>query len=225
MPVTTPAIDQLRERLPQFLNRGLRQLQKLPKLPLPRPGWPLGSAVAGGLSWRTAAAAALLGGIVHICATFAASFSATGEAYRLIADKLPFNSMAVLPLQAPGRQILPFLPPDMLYAICRYDLRGGPVAVRAIVPDAGWALSVHTPEGANLYVLPGQRQRSTEVSFLLKATGPEVQPIPRRETTPETQIASPTPEGLIILRAPLRGLAWTAETNAILRRATCTQLR
>jgi hypothetical protein len=76
-----------------------------------------------------------------------------------------------------------------------------------------------------VYVLTGQRQRPTEVSFVLKHTGLEVQPIPRRESTPETQIASPTLEGLIILRAPLRGLAWTAGSEALLQRASCRQLR
>jgi uncharacterized membrane protein len=222
MPLT---LDELRQRLPQVFNRGLGQLKKLPKLPLPRPGWPLGSTVASGLSWRMVAAAALLGGIVHICATFAASFTATGQAYSLVAEKLPPNGMTVLPLQAPGRQILPFLPADMLYAVCRYDLREGPVVVRATVPDAGWALSVHTPEGSNLYVLPGQRQRRTEVSFLLKSTAPEVHAIPRREDTPETHVGSPTPEGLVILRAPLRGLAWAAEAEAVLQRATCAPLQ
>ena len=222
MPVTPLAFDQIRQRLPQLLNRGLGQLAKLP---LPRPGWPLGATVVSGLSWRTVTAAALLGGIVHICATFVASFSTTGQAYSLLADKLPVNSMTVLPLQGPGHQILPFLPPDMLYAMCRYDLRGGPVIVRATVPDAGWALSVHTPEGSNLYVLPGQRQRRTEVSFVLKSTAPDMQPIAQRENMPETQIASPAPEGLVILRAPLRGLAWTAETEAILQHAACTPAR
>ena len=217
MPVTPLTMDQLRQRLPDFLNRGLGQL---PKLPLQRRG----AAVARALNWRAVAAAALLGGIVHICATFAASLSATGHAYRVLAEKLPFNAMSVLPLQAPGRQILPFLPPDMLYAVCRYDLSGGPVVVTATVPDAGWALSAHSPEGGNLYVLTGQRQRRIEVSFLLKSSGPEVQPIPRQQGVPETQIASPTLEGLIVLRAPLRGLAWAAETEAILQRAVCRPL-
>lgn len=221
MPVTPLTTGFLRQRLPQLLNQGLGQLAKLP---LQRRGWPLGTAVVRALNWRAVAAAALLGGIVHICATFAASISATGQAYRLLAEKLTLNSMTVLPLQAPGRQNLPFLPSDILYAMCRYDLRGGAVAVTATVPDVGWALSVHTPEGSNLYVLTGQRQRRTEVSFLLKSSGPEAQPIPRREGVPETQIASPALEGLVILRAPLRGLAWIAETEAILQRAACRPL-
>ena len=147
-----------------------------------------------------------------------------GQAYLTLAKKLPVNRMLVLPLQAPGRQILPFLPADMLYAVCRYDLSGGAVAVKASVLDAGWALSLHTPHGTNFYVLPGLPQRRTDVAFLVVPTG-ESQPIPRRESAADTQIASPSTEGLIMLRAPLRGLAWAAETEAVLQRATCTPVK
>jgi uncharacterized membrane protein len=134
--------------------------------------------------------------------------------------------MTVLPQQAPGRQILPELPPDVLYAMCRYDLHRGAVAVRATVLGPGWALSVHTPHGTNFYVLPGQRGRSTDVSFQLVPSTPEaVLSLSRRQSPTDTQITSPSLEGVIVLRAPLRGLAWTAETEAILQRASCTQVK
>lgn len=223
MSVTGLTVDALRQRLPQVLDRLAKLGGRIPRLP--RPSWPLATAIGRMLSWRMLAAAVLLGGIVHICATLLSSVSTTGQAYRLLAEKLPLNRMIVLPLQTPGQQILPFLPPDALYAMCRYDLSGGPLSVSAVVPDAGWALSLHTAGGSNFYVLPGQRQRPTEVSFLMTPSGPEVQPIPRGEGMPDTRIVSPTQEGVAVLRAPLRGLAWTAETEAILKRATCTPVR
>jgi uncharacterized membrane protein len=170
-------------------------------------------------------AAVLLGGIVHICGTLAAPVLGTGHAYQRLREKLPLNRMVVLPLQAPGRQILPYLPPDMLYAMCRYDLRNGPVAVIAPVLGPGWALSLHTPQGANFYVLPGQALRRTDVSFLVVPSGPDAPPVSRRESAIESQVASPTVEGLIVLRGALRGIAWAAETEAALQRATCRPLK
>jgi uncharacterized membrane protein len=226
MPVAPISLGELRHRLPQLLYRALdRGLGRLPKLPFQPPAWPLAAATVRWVSWRTMAAAVLLGGIVHICAIFAAALSPTGEAYRLLAAKLPVNSMVVEPLQAPGRQILPFLLPDALYAVCRYDLSGGPVSVTASVLNAGWALSLHTPDGNNYYVLPGQRTRRTQVAFVLVPSKPDVLPLPRHEGAEDTEITSPTREGLIVLRAPLRGLAWTAETAAILQRASCKPAR
>jgi uncharacterized membrane protein len=228
MPVKELSLDALRQRLPQLLQQVPGQLQKL-KLPSRVPEWlpqrGVGSAALGWINWRLLAAAILLGGMVHICVTFIASLSATGQAYRQLADKLPANSMIVQPLQTPGRQILPFLPPDMLYAMCRYDLSSGSVSVRASVLDAGWALSVHTPDGRNLYVLPGQPRRRVDVAFMIVASGPDAHLPPRRDSAADTQIASPTIEGVVILRAPIRGLAWMAETEAALQTAACTPVK
>jgi uncharacterized membrane protein len=224
MPVKAMAVDLVRERLPQ-LRQQARDL--LRKLPLKQPNWPARAPTnARWIDQRMLLAALLLGGIAHICATFAAPIYSAGHAYRLLVDQLPPNRMTLLPQQAPGRQILPELPPDMLYAMCRFDLHRGAVAVRATVLGPGWALSVHTPQGSNFYVLPGQPARSTDVSFLLVPSAPDaVLAIPRRESATDTQVASPTLDGVIVLRAPLRGLAWTAETEAILRRASCTQVK
>jgi uncharacterized membrane protein len=223
MPVKATAADLVRERLPQLLQQ-VRDLIR--KLPLKRPNWPAQATAARWISRRMALAALLLGGIVHIFATFAASIYSAGDAYRALVDQLPPNRMTVLPRQAPGRQIIPELSPDMLYAMCRFDLHQGAVAVRATVLGPGWALSVHTPHGSNFYVLPGQPARNTDVSFLLVPRAPEaVLAIPRRESASDTQIASPTLEGVIVLRAPIRGLAWTAETEAVLQRASCAVVK
>lgn len=188
------------------------------RLRLPIPGW------IRGLGWRRITGVLLLAGIVHICATLAAPMLSSRHAFLQLRDKLPANRMVVLPPQAPDQQLLPYLPPHMLYAICRYDLSGGPVAVRATVAGAGWALTLHAPHGENFFVLPGQPLRRTEVSLLVVPRGPEAPLLPRAESTSDTPVISPTREGLIVLRAPLRGLAWFAETEALLRNARCTQV-
>lgn len=182
---------------------------------------------------RTLLGAALLGGIVHICATFAAPVLATlaapmlgSTAFQQLRTSLPLNQMVVLPPQSPSRQILPFLPPDVLYAICRYELTGGAIAVTAALTRDGGALSLHTPQGDNFYVLPGQLLRRAEVSFLLvPGAGTDAAPVQQRATATDTQVASPTLEGLIVVRLPLRGPAWQPETEALLRQASCTQVK
>ena len=199
----------------------LKQAQALLlRLRLPLPGW------LRKVGWRRLTAVALLAGIVHICATLAAPILSSRHAYLLLRDKLPANRMVVLPPQAPGRQILPYLPSHTLYAVCRYDLTGGPVAVTATVADAGWALSLHGVRGDNFYVLPGQPLRRTGVSLLvIPGGGADTGPIAKRESSSETPVVSPTTEGLIVLRAPIRGLAWGAETEATLQGAACTQVK
>jgi hypothetical protein len=83
---------------------------------------------------------------------------------------------------------------------------------------------MHTPQGDNFYVMPAQQLRRPEVSFVVVPGGErfsEYTPTARRASTPRSQITSPTPEGLVVVRAPLRGLAWRAEAETLLRRASC----
>lgn len=190
------------------------KLTARPKLP----GW------MREIGWRTLVGGAVLGGIIHICATFAAPVVGTGNAFQQLRAVLPLNQMVVLPAPASGKQILPYLQPDMLYAMCRYELTGGPVSVTAAVSGRGWVLSLHTPAGDNFYVLPGQQLRRDDVSFLLVPSGDPAH-VQRRASAADTQVASPSPEGLIVVRAPITGLAWLADTDAILRRSSCTQVK
>ncbi|HEX6001185.1 MAG TPA: hypothetical protein VFZ16_17600 [Hyphomicrobiaceae bacterium] len=222
MPVKQLSIDTVRERFPHLLRQAREHVAKLP---LPRPSWPVGGKRRmHWLSWRTLAAGALLGGVVHIFATFAAPNYTAGHAFRKLSEKLPVNSMVVLPPQAPGEQILPYLPGGMRYAMCRFNLREGPLSVVATVLGPGWSLSVHTPEGTNFYVLPGQAARHIEVSFLLVPTAPDLVSLTHAESEADSQVDSPELEGVVVLRAPSRGIAWTAETEAILQHATCTHV-
>lgn len=199
---------------------------RLPKFEPRLPGW------VRQLDWRILLGAALLGGVLHICATFAAPALAnlgwlgSGTAFQQLHGSLPLNSMVVLPPPAPGRQILPFLPPDALYAMCRYELTGGPIAVTAAVAARGGVVSLHTPQGDNFYVLPGQQLRHAEVSFLLVPSGTPDATLARQSASEtDTQVVSPALEGLIVVRAPLAGIAWQAETEALLRRSSCTQVK
>lgn len=194
------------------------KLKLQPKLP----GW------MREIGWRTVVGAALLGGIIHICATLAVPVFGSGNAYLQLRDRLPLNRMVVLPAAAAGRQILPYLPPDMLYAMCRYELTGGPVTVTVALADTGWVLSLHTPQGDNFYVMPGQQSRRGEVSFLVVPGGDRITDpalAHRRASPTDTQVASPSLEGLIVVRAPLKGIAWLAGTEATLRQSSCTQVK
>ena len=124
--------------------------------------------------------------------------------------------MVLLPPPAPGKQPLPFLTPDSLYAMCRFDVSVDSLAVTAAVAHPGWTLSMHTPQGDNFYVMPAQQLRRREVSLLVvpaATTFCEFASTPRRISAPDSADPSPTNEGLVIVRAPLKGLAWRAESR------------
>jgi len=175
------------------------------------------------VGWRTVVGAVLLAGIVHITATLAVPLLGPGNAFRKLQETLPANHMVFLPPPTPTTQLLPFVAADALYAACRFDLRSTSVAVSAVLSDPGWTLSLHTPQGDNFYVMPAQQLRRSEVTFVISPASERLVDFgSRRFSGDDSQIESPVTEGLVLVRAPLRGLSWRAETEAKLRRATCT---
>jgi uncharacterized membrane protein len=169
----------------------------------------------------------LLGGILHLSTTLAVPLLGPGLAYQKLRELLPANTMMVVAPARPGKQLLPFLLPDAYYAICRYALAGDALSITAPLLDLGWTLSLHTPHGDNFYVIPGQQLRTADLSLVIvpgaEKSGDLMPAATRRASTPsEDQIASPSEEGLIIIRAPLKGLAWKGEAEAALGRAKCT---
>ncbi len=76
---------------------------------------------------------------------------------------------------------------------------------------------------------PATSCAAAEVSFLVVPSGDRIVSeavlAQRRASGTDTQVASPSLEGLIVVRAPLKGIAWQAQTEAILRRSSCTQVK
>jgi uncharacterized membrane protein len=180
------------------------------------------------VGWRTLIGAVLLGGVLHILAILAVPFVTSSTAFAKLREALPINRMVIMAPPTPGKQAIPFLTPDALYAMCRFDLSVDSLAVTAAMADAGWTLSMHTPQGDNFYVMPAQQLRRGDVSLLVVPAAErlsEFATTPRRTSASESQIPSPSSEGLVILRAPLKGLAWRAEAETMLRRASCTPVK
>jgi uncharacterized membrane protein len=176
------------------------------------------------MSWMFATGCLFAAGVAHIVTVFALPLIGATSAFERLRPQLPVNAMTVLAPAAPGGTHIPFLSPDVRYAMCRYDLSGGPVVVSATLPEAGWTLAIHAPDGENFYLVPGQEQRRTEIAFTITRSNERsliAAPGVRRNDVDATQVTSPRPEGLVVLRAPVRGLAFRDETETILKTATC----
>ena len=119
---------------------------------------------------------------------------------------------------------MPYLAPDMLYAMCRFDLSGGSLEVSAILPEAGWSLALYTRQGDNFYAAPGQTLRPVPVAFVLSQASDRlinITPGVRKSDVDIGQVTSPDREGLVVIRAPLKGLAFEGTARAELKRAAC----
>lgn len=185
-----------------------------------------------GLTWHYVAAAVITVGILHICSVFAAPEMATATAYHRLEATLPVNKMVVLPPVTPSTQPLPFLTADGRYAMCRFQTSKGPVAITAVLPERGWTLALHSPDGENFYTATAQPGSRTEISLLLVPTeerfldlGLELGNAPATHQEPQEgeALKLPAREGVVVLRAPDRGMAYRARMEGLLKRAECSQ--
>lgn len=175
---------------------------------------------------RTVLCGIAAAGIVHICATLATPYFAGATTVQRLSEHLPTNSMLVTGVPTPQSQLLPYQEADMVFALCSYDVKSTPVVVRAVLPGSGWTLSLYSPAGDNFYFMPGQDQRPLEVNaMLVAADGDAVLPAdPRAGSARLTTVRVPSARGIVMIRAPLKGESFRAETEAALRRSSCTPM-
>jgi len=174
---------------------------------------------------RLIVVAVLTAAILHIVATMLAPRLAASTPIARLAGVSVLHKFVVLKPVSPQDQPLPFMAPDVRYALCRYDTGKGPVSVTARLPGRGWSLSLYTTEGDNFYSAVGQDGQSDVIALQLTPIADRflgLTPEARGKTSEATsQLSIATGKGMAVLRGPDRGVAYRAETEAMLMSATC----
>ena len=186
------------------------------------PGW------VSRVSWQWMSVSLVAGGMIHILATLVVPKMTTASAWHRLSARLPVNRMVVLPPATAGNQALPYMGPDTRVAICRYDLSQGPLVVSVTLPDKGWSLGLYSPDGDNFFAVPAQEQRIAEVKFTLRPPAERLLGIfnwGRGVDATISEVVVPRIEGLVVIRAPLRGRVYQSEAEAVLARASCVPQR
>lgn len=176
----------------------------------------------------------VLGAILHVSYVLAAPHLATRTAWQRLNPQLPINQMKLLPVVKPGAQPLPFMAPDVRYAMCRFDLAAGALEIKSRLLDPTWSISLFTAQGANfstyttldlmkpeveLVIAPTtERTLLQSVQTFLTRTDRET----RGQRDPGIVITSPAREGFAVIRAPIMGVAFQPEVEAALAAATCS---
>lgn len=179
-------------------------------------------------NWRLLAAAITAAGIVHLWTTLISVRSGATPGFTQLTADLPVNQISYLPEITPESQKLPFMMPDVRYAVCHYDASDGPIRVRAEVPGPGWSLSLHAPAGDNFLYVPGTEDRATTVNILLKAPSKRFETetlgtVAVAQGSPEIKLNSPV--GVAIYKAPIDALAFRRQIDERLNSFKCFQER
>ena len=168
-------------------------------------------------------AAVILGGIVHLGAILMLPRTASRDAYARLAPITPVNAVTAIPAPTPNDAVLPFMDPAFAVAVCRYDLAAGPMKLTAPVSQAYTSVTFYNRLGVAYYGINDRAAGRRQIELDLMTT-------PQRDALPEDAdvtaadrliIESPTPTGLIVLRALSPEPSLMPMAQASLARARC----
>src|ERR1700742_4319721 len=151
----------------------------------------------------TIIAGVLLGGIVHLVSVLALPRIATQDAYSRLTPLTQLNAVTQLPAADPGNTLMPYLDPAFAVAICRYDLKDGPIKLTVPVSQAYTSVSFYTRNELAYYAI-NDRSAGRKVIELDLMTQAQHDDLPEDEEVTSADrliIDSPSVTGLIVLKA------------------------
>lgn len=162
-------------------------------------------------------AGVLLGGVVHLVSVLVLPRIATEDAYSRLAPLTKQNAVTPLPPADPSYTVMPFMDPAFAVAVCRYDLSDGPIKLTVPVSQAYTSVSFYTRNDLAYYAI-NDRSAGKKVIELDLMTEAQHNDLPEDEEITAADrliIDSPTPTGLIVLKAlaPEPGLMPQAQAS------------
>ena len=146
-----------------------------------------------------------LGALVHLATILAIPYFASRDAFSRLEPLGAVNATVLLEAAGPTHRIFPYADPAVASAICRYDLRDGPVRVTALIARSGFAsLSLHSRPGSVFYALTDKAAvRGRLEALVLTAAQLRVVAAKDSEDDPsqDLRIVSPSVEGFAMVRA------------------------
>ena len=168
----------------------------------------------------------ILGGVVHFATILLLPRTATRDAYARLEPITRVNAFTLLPAPRPEQAVIPFMDPAFATAVCRYDLSLGSLKLTAPVSQAYTSVTFYTRSGIAFYAINDRAagRRMVELDLMTPAQH-EALPTEEDVTAADRLIVeSPTPAGLIVVRALIPEPALQPMANAAVSAAQCKGL-
>lgn len=167
----------------------------------------------------------ILGGVVHFATILLLPRTATRDAYARLEPITRVNAFTLLPAPRPDQAVIPFMDPAFATAVCRYDLSRSSVKLTAPVSQAYTSVTFYTRAGIAFYAINDRAagRRMVELDLMTPAQH-EALPTEEDVTAADRLIVeSPTPAGLIVVRALIPEPALQPMANAAVSAAQCKE--
>lgn len=166
----------------------------------------------------------VLAAIVHFGIVLAVPYTSPQDAWARLQDVIRDEGVAILPAAQPGEEILPQLDPNVVYGVCRFDVRDGPFAVSAEMPPAYWSIAFHTPNGVIFYAIDDEA--AVDGSLDIELRNPEAMRRYQLAATADEAdrvlaVGSPSRSGYVLMRALVSRGASRGELEAMMRDTYC----
>jgi len=171
----------------------------------------------------TLVAGVVLGVIVHLVSVLALPRIASQDAYARLEPLTKLNAVTQLPATEPGNAPMPFMDPAFATAVCRYDLSGGSIKLTVPVSQAYTSVSFYTRNEVAYYAI-NDRSAGRRVIELDLMTPEQKAELPEDEDITAADrliIVSPTPSGLIVMKALAAEPSLMSQAQAALTAANC----
>lgn len=146
---------------------------------------------------------ALLGGIVHLATVMLVPRTATQDAYARLTAIAQVNAATPIPPPSPDAAAISYMDPAFATAVCRYDLSGSGIKFSVPVSQAYTSVTFYTRYGVAYYAI-NDRAAGRRVIELELMTPQQRADLPDEEDVTAADrliVESPTPTGLIVIRA------------------------
>src|SRR5262245_43590520 len=149
--------------------------------------------------------------------------TATQDAYSRLEPITPVNTVTPLPAASPDNAIIPFMDPAFAVAVCRYDLKEAPLKLTTPVGQAYTSVSFYTRFGVAYYAINDRAAGRRTIELDLMTPEQRAQLPEDEEVTAADRliVESPTPVGLVVLRALGPEPSSMAVARGVLAAAQC----
>lgn len=177
--------------------------------------------MGGFLPWL--AAGVIMGGILHILTVLGLPYIAEKDAWSRLSG---FERNKLMLADDSEVAALPFSAPDVVHAYCVFDLSARNLVVTTPMLDATWSVAVSTPQAENFYLITGADAKRNDIRLLVVAR----ERLAQEESTERSEegeeqniVVSPALQGIVAIRAPLRGESFRRRTIEALKQARCEE--